>query len=44
MWKPPRYRAVFAIIDHIGLFELGDNGTCTHLVADCWLEKKAQEE
>lgn len=30
--------------DHIGLYELGENGTCTRLVADFWLEKKSAEE
>lgn len=26
------------LADHIGLYELGENGTCTRLVADFWLE------
>lgn len=26
------------LVDHIGLYELGENGTCTRLVADFWLQ------
>lgn len=28
------------LADHIGLYELGDHGTCVRLIADFWLEKK----
>ncbi|MBP9728061.1 MAG: hypothetical protein KBD27_01655 [Candidatus Moranbacteria bacterium] len=27
-------------VDHIGLYELGDHGTATRLIADFWLKKK----
>lgn len=28
------------LVDHIGLYELGDHGTCIRLIADFWLEKE----
>ncbi len=32
------------LADHIGLYELGDNGTCVRLVADFRLEKREEGE
>ncbi len=31
------------LADHIGLYELGDHGTCVRLVADFWLGKKEEK-
>lgn len=33
------HREFSFVADHIGLFELGENGTCVRLIADFWLEE-----